>query len=555
MADRNPDVKRKRSSSSFLSGIVILTISNLLVKAAGLMFKVPMNYIIGDTGMGYYNSAYSVYTFFYMLSTSGLPVALSVMVSEKRAEGNMSGAKTVYRMALLTFAIIGAAAFAVMFFASEGLSEIIGSARSAIPVMAIAPTMFFICISSAWRGYFQGCGNMVPTAVSQLIEALGKLFIGIAAAVYAVNMGYETHIVSAYGIMGLTLGSLCGAVYLMISKFMRGDRDLLPDDLSIKNSKIEKKEILYRFIKISIPVTVSASVMSITNMIDTALIQRMLSQSGMSEEMTATLYGNYTSLAVPMFNLPPVFVYPIAYSLVPIVASAASSGKLKNVSDIIEKSIRIAAIIGLPCALGLSILADPILCLFYKDTSAHLASPLLSMLAPSSFFVCILAVTNSILQGCGKERLPVISMLAGAVVKYVASVILIPKYGISGAPISTFLCYLTVTALNFSFVIKFTGIHFSFAKTFMKPLVASVICAFTAFYVNAYLRTSLGDSLACAAALIAAIIIYLFAILILKAVSYDEIHELIGNKAKERKKQIETIHGTIKGKAYYGKRT
>ncbi len=547
MGDRNSDVKKKNYwKNSFFSGVVILTISNLLVKTAGLLFKVPMNYIVGDTGMGYYNSAYSVYTLFYMLSTSGLPVALSVMVSEKRSAGNIKAAKTVYRMALLLFAIIGFSVFALMFFKSNLLCGFIKSDKSALSVMTIAPTMFFICISSAYRGYFQGCANMIPTAVSQLIEAVGKLVFGIIAAMYAVRMGYEIHIVAAYAVSGLTIGSLAGCVYLLIFRFMRGDRDLLSDDLEIKNEEIDKSEVFRRFIKISLPVTVSASVMSLTNMVDTALIQRMLRYSGISEEMSATLFGNYTSLAVPMFNLPPVLVYPIAYSLVPVVASAFASEKRENAVVHIEASLRSAVIIGLPCALGMAVLADPILCLFYKESSAHLASPLLTCLAPSSFFVCILAVTNSILQGCGKERLPVISMLVGAGVKCASSIILLEKYGIIGAPVSTFLCYFTVTVLNFMFVVKSTGLKLYFTKTFLKPLISSVACAFTAFYVNMWLSKAIDDRLACVAAVVAAAAVYITAIFGSHAVSFEEIKSLIGKKTNGKDNKIERIGTKIK---------
>ena len=166
MTGVNSDVKKRKRAGAFFSGVLILTVSNLLVKAAGLLFKIPMNYIVGDTGMGYYNSAYSIYTFFYMISTSGLPVALSVMISEKRARGNILGARRVYRTAYFTFAAIGLFSALIMFFASGGLCELIRSEKSTLSVITLAPTMFFVCIVAAYRGFFQGCGNMVPMAIS-----------------------------------------------------------------------------------------------------------------------------------------------------------------------------------------------------------------------------------------------------------------------------------------------------------------------------------------------------------------------------------------------------
>lgn len=530
--------EKGRAKSAFLSGVVILTVSNLLTKLAGLLFKIPMNYIVGDTGMGYYNSAYSVYTFFYMLSTSGLPVALSVMVSENRAAGNITGAKTVYRAALALFAVGGLIASGIMLFAADSLSEMIRSEKSALSVMIAAPTMLFICISSAVRGYFQGCGNMLPTAVSQLMEALGKLVIGIAAAVYAIRMGYGIHLIAAYAVAGLTLGSLIGMIYLLIAKFIRRDRDLMPEKRSIRNEKQPVGHILRRFLTISLPVTVSASVMSLSGMIDTAMIQRVLQNSGMSGETAAALYGNYTSLAVPMFNLPPVLVYPIAYSLVPAVAAAFASGKIGEAREKIQTSLRYAVIIGLPCAMGMTVLADPILCLLYKPESAHMASPLLALLAPSSFFVCILAVTNSILQSCGEERKPVISMMAGALVKGVSSRILLESVGIAGAPISTLLCYLTVTALNFTFVVRAAGICISIVRVFLSPMLAASLCALTAAGVYRAVHPWLGVKSGCLVSVAASAAVYLICLILTRTVEIEEIKAII------QKKDVQNIERT-----------
>lgn len=530
--------EKGRAKSAFLSGVVILTVSNLLTKLAGLLFKIPMNYIVGDTGMGYYNSAYSVYTFFYMLSTSGLPVALSVMVSENRAAGNITGAKTVYRAALALFAVGGLITSGIMLFAADSLAEMIRSEKSALSVMIAAPTMLFICISSAVRGYFQGCGNMLPTAVSQLMEALGKLVIGIAAAVYAIRMGYGIHLIAAYAVAGLTLGSLIGMIYLLIAKFIRRDRDLMPEKRSIRNEKQPVGHILRRFLTISLPVTVSASVMSLSGMIDTAMIQRVLQNSGMSGETAAALYGNYTSLAVPMFNLPPVLVYPIAYSLVPAVAAAFASGKIGEAREKIQTSLRYAVIIGLPCAMGMTVLADPILCLLYKPESAHMASPLLALLAPSSFFVCILAVTNSILQSCGEERKPVISMLAGALVKGVSSRILLESVGIAGAPISTLLCYLTVTALNFTFVVRAAGIRISVVRVFLNPMLAASLCALTAAGVYRAVHPWLGVKSGCLVSVAASAAVYLICLILTRTVEIEEIKAII------QKKDVQNIERT-----------
>lgn len=533
MSLRNTHTKgRLTEKKAFLSGVFWLTVSGLLVKCAGLMFKIPMNYVVGDTGMGYYNSAYSVYTFLYMLSTSGLPVALSVMVSEHRSRGEHKGAKRVYHTALALFVGVGLIASAVMLFFAPNLAELIKSEDSAMAIAVSAPTMLFICISSALRGYFQGCGNMIPTAVSQFIEAVGKLVFGVGAAMYAVRMGYTVPVVAAYATSGLTLGSLLSVIYLIGEKLIRGDRDLLNECGICGEQTVGRRETMMSLVKKSLPVTVSASVMSLSGMIDTAMIQRVLRSVGMTAEDAASLYGNYTSLAVPLFNLPPVLVYPIAYSLVPIVAACFASGKRELASERIESALRYAVIIGLPCAMGMTFLAKPILSLIYKAESAAIAAPLLTCLAPSSFFVCVLAVTNSVLQACGHEKSPVISMICGAVVKCVSGVILLGKLGMIGAPVSTFLCYITVTVMNFAFVVKHTRIRLSFTRTFLSPLLGSAVCSFTAALVNKTAVGFIGGRAACIAAIFAAAVVYGAFILLTGTVGRDEITEILNKKRK-----------------------
>ena len=519
--------------NGFVGGIIILTVSNLLVKVTGLLFKIPMNYIMGDTGMGYYNSAYSIYTLFYMLSTSGLPVAISVTVSEKRAQGKIGSAKKVFHLALAVFAAIGLLAFALMFFASGKLALLISSELSAMSVAAAAPTILFVCVSGAYRGYFQGCGNMMPTAVSQLIEAMGKLLIGIACALYAIRRGAEIHVVAAYAVFGLTAGSFVGMLYLIITGFVRGDRDLVTEH-EIDYTSDKTGSIFKRFLAISIPVTLSASVMSLTNTLDTAMIQRILILSGMTAEEATAAYGNYTSLAVPLFNLPPVLIYPIAYSLVPAVA-AAGEGKIEAAKEKITMSLRYALIIGLPCAMGLSALSDPILCLLYNDTSAHAAAMLLTLLAPSSLLVCILAITNSVLQGCGKEKMPVISMLVGGGVKLLSGMLLIKLCGISGAPMSTFLCYLTVTVMNLAFTVRYTKVRLTPGMLY-KPLLSAVVCSLSAVLVNSILKPALGSSPACVSSVLVAAVVYLTMLILLGEVSLTDIKNIIKSKSKVKVK-------------------
>lgn len=524
-----PEIKSnldgKNQTKLFFSGVFVLTAANLIIKFTGLLFKIPMNYIMGDIGMGYYGSAYSIYTFFYMLSTAGLPVAVSILVSEKRVAGKSGHIQKIFRVASLLFIIIGTADCGILLVFARRFAEIIGSAPTVACILTIAPSLLFICISSAFRGYFQGLQQMLPVAISQLIEALCKLILGISAALYSIKNGNAVHITAAYAISGITIGSFLSMVYLIFTKTFfdpikypgREDKNSVPLKISV---------ILTQFVKISLPITISSSVMSLTNMIDTVLIQRLLQAYGSVQEEATAIYGNYTSLAIPMFNLPPVLIYPIAYSIIPLLSSSRASMDMKKAKTIAEAALRFTILIGVPCAFGLTALAEPILLTLYSAPSAHSAAPLLTALAPSSLFVCLLAVTNAILQSCGKAEKPVVSMLIGSGIKIIFSIILIRTHGIVGAPISTFVCYFLAATINLFYAIKYVGVKLDFIQLLMKPLIGGICCAAAARMGYVCFRKALPSRICTLAAIVVGAIAYFLALFLLKAVSKEDLRKI-----------------------------
>ena len=529
MSEMNITAKKskiKNSSKLFFSGVLILTISNLIIKVIGLMFKIPMNHIVGDEGMGYYNSAYTFYTYLYMLSTAGLPTAISIMVSDSRAKCQFNQVKRILKVSLALFIGIGIVGTCVMLFGAGAMSTAIGAENTKYSMMAIAPTLFLICISSALRGYFQGYQQMVPTAISQLIEAVCKLGLGIGFALYAIGQGYPIYIVAAYAALGLTIGVGLGMMFLVFSKLLFKEQQYDEEyllDREEDRSTLPGKELFKKLFMIALPITVSASVMSLTNLIDTAIVQRLLQMTGLTQVAATELYGNYTSLAVPMFNLPPVLIYPISYSIVPLLSAARQKGDTLRCKLVMESSMRVAMLIGIPCGLGLAALSKPILSLFYKASSVELAAPLLTLLAPSTAFICILSVTNAILQANGFERKPLVSMLIGALVKVVTNFFLIQHIGMKGTPISTFLCNLTVTLINLYFVKKHVGVLPKLSGLFGKPLFASILCAITAFISYSFIYRILPSKLAVVPAIFLAFLVYFVAIFLVRGVSGDDI--------------------------------
>jgi len=541
-------IKAKNSKNLFFSGVLILTLSNIIVKVLGAFLKVPLasESLLGNRGIGYYQAAYEIYVWFYTVSTVGLPIAVSIMISGARAKGRFKDSKRMFKVIFGVFLVIGIVGTALM----AGFSKFFaGQYKQPIEwcILVISPTLLLVCVSSAFRGYFQGHQSMTPTAISEVIEAVGKFALGILFAKYALNRGYQLHIVAAYALVGLTVGTALGMLYLFITKlfFKEEEYNASIDVAADEEYVTPTKTIIKTLFMIGIPITISSSVMSLTNVIDGMILSTRLQSLGYTKELAAALFGNYKALAVTMFNLPPALIYPISASIVPLLSRAVSAKNDKLVKGTMNSSLKITAIISLPCAFGMSALAKPLLGILFHDKFAvDTAAPLLSVLAPSIFFLSMLSVTNSFLQAHGHQQLPIVSMVAGAVFKLLSTFFLIgiigsavgspgavkdlevclPKFRtvMFAAPVGTFLCYLVTMLLNFFFVAKKIKYTPNIGKIFVKPFISALVCALSAFCVYYYLP--IGHSIVrTVLAVFAAVIVYFVLIFVLKALERDDI--------------------------------
>jgi len=528
-------MEKKSVGRSFFSGVLILTVANLIVKVIGLLYKIPLTNMLGDEGMGYFNTAYQIYSWLYMFSTAGLPVAMSMMISKCNAEGRQAEKKRLLTLTLCVFLTLGLLGSIIMSLFCRQLAGFIAADLSFLCILAISPALFFVCISSTLRGYFQGHSDMLPTAVSEILESLGKAVLGLLLGGYALKQGLPIYQVAAYSIIGVSAGVAAGAAFLSVAKLLgRRDRkniDRIADiSTNIAKSRIE---LLKELLSIAIPVMISASLLSASSMLDTLIIIRRLISIGIAESAAIALYGNYTAYCVTLFNLPPVLIYPIVNSLIPIVSSARATGDTERAKRVMNTALRLSAIIALPCAFGLATLSEPILKLIFKsDASAEMAAPLLTLLAPSVFLIGVMAVSNGILQSCGMQKYTLISMPAGAAVKAITAYIL-PAVTVGGsqlkmysAPISTFLFYLTVTAFNFFFIVKYTELRISVVKVYLRPLISAILCAVSAAGSYLLLNAVIGEKLSTLLAITIAAIVYALTLLLIGAISREELEML-----------------------------
>ncbi len=517
-----------RRRSRFFGGVIALTIGNLFVKVVGLVLKIPLHNILGDAGMAYYNNAYDIYAWLFTIATTGLPTAVAMLISENRVKGNRKETKKIFRITMALFIIIGIAGMSVMLFGAPFFEKAYKIDNSAYCMMAVAPTLFFICVASALRGYFQGYQNMLPTAVSEVIEAIGKLALGLLFAGYALEQGYELPIVAAYAAFGLTVGVAAGMLYLIVTKLLfRPEKyDFEYAEAAETDSGVRSTgRIVRTLLLIAIPITISSSVQSFSAVIDGMVLSNRLQDIGFSEDITAQMIGNYKTLAAPLCNLPPALVAPVTASIIPLMAASIVSGNKKRTKDVMNGALMLTAILELPCALGMSVLSEPIIKLLFGDNaSSETAAPLLSILSLAVLFVSMISMTTAFLQAHKLERKPILSMLVGAIVKLIALYILvgIPKLNIYGSPISSFLGSFAISASNLFFIKKHIGFIPDFGKMLIRPFAASVICALTALF-SFRLLGFVGRDAALLLSIAIAAVVYFFVIFLFRALTREDV--------------------------------
>ncbi len=527
--------KNKSTAPRLISGVIILTVSNLAVKLLGLLCKVPLQDVLGDKGMGYFNIAYSIFTTLYLVATAGLPSALTIMISGTPNNSvRKKQVERIFRIAMSVFFTMGLIGAMAMFIFARPLARMTGSDDAYLCIMAIAPTLFFICMSSAIRGYFQGHRNMVPTAVSELTEAVSKFTIGIVLGYYAINRGESIEVAAAYAITGITIGVALGMVFLFIAKFLHNHEKnqncaaiaVLGDDEKVSS----KSEIFRRMLSIALPITLSSVALNLTGIIDAFSIINAM-KSFTTKEAAEIAYGNYSTLAVTMAHLPSAFIQPIATSLTPTLSASLTA--MKNAKDeeerkthrdasvkIMHSCLKFASIIAVPCAIGMSVLSGPILGLLFKDeNSVSMAAPLLSILSIGVFFTAMLTISTSVLQANGLQRKTTISMYSGVLVKLILNFVLIsrPGIGIYGAPIATICGYFTMASFNFYFIIRYVGLKSIFFKNLLKAFSASVLSSFVTIAVYHLIKTCGYPSVGTIVAIAATMVVYFLLLFVLKA--------------------------------------
>ncbi len=539
MAKDTTDIK----SNKIINGVVILTLANIIVKIIGFAYKIPLLGILGENGMAYYNAAYQIYTWFYTLSTAGLPLAVAKLVAWSRSEGKPTQSKKTLKVAFLIFGLVGVLGSGAMYIFAKPLSQLQNNPEAYASITMLAPTLFFICLTSALRGYFQGYEKMMPTAISEVIEAASKLTLGIVLALYAKDRGLPLTYQAAYAIFGVSMGAVLSTLYLFITKkFFRADKTDVVDthDKSIGSYKSIAKSLL----NIAIPISLSSSVMSIASLIDSFVMIGALKSIGLQHTVAEGIFGNYTTQCVTMYNLPTVLVLPIAVGIVPFLTEKLQKNDKDGFRSIAASAMKVTNLIAFPCAFGLSALAHPILSMIFDNDTDRIA-PMLSVLSIAVMFVGVVTVTNVILQTHNKQYLTLVSIACGCICKLACSLVLTgfggrETLGVLGTPTSTVICYFTAALMNCIFVVKYTGVSPKFRVVFFGPAISALLCSLAAGGSYRILESILGATLATFSAIICAVVVYVLAIFIFGVITKEDIELL--PKGKKLASVLTKVH-------------
>ncbi|MDR3305857.1 MAG: polysaccharide biosynthesis protein, partial [Clostridiales Family XIII bacterium] len=468
------------TKKTFLHGAVILSAAAIIIKIIGACFRIPLGNLIGDEGMAYYSAPYAAYSLLVTISTAGIPVAVSRLVAERVTEDDPAGATRVLRISLTLMALLGIVFFCVLFFGAEFITADIQKIDGAfIAMRALAPALLFVPVMAALRGYFQGMQNMKPTAASQLIEQLFRVICGLILAVALISMG--TEYAAAGGTFGATAGGAAGLVVMLVlySRFRKQSsfRKRREEARQLRDARRESTlHIIGKILAIAVPIIIGASILPIMYNIDAAVVTRRLISAGYSKVEALSMFGGLVGFAEPIIGLPKVLTQALAISMVPTVVRAFKQKDRDFLHYNVTLGLRFALIIGLPCTVGLMILSEPVMRLLYasKLEGAVAAAPSLFIFAIGIVFLCSIDALTSVLQGVGKQMIPVVNIAIGAAFKLVLTFTLTGTtlFNVKGAAIGTVAAYAVATLLNYRAVVTYTGTRFDPKLTFVRPLIS-----------------------------------------------------------------------------------
>ncbi len=487
----------------------------MFARFLGFLYRVPLTNMIGNEGNGIYSAGYYIYTFFLIMSSSGLPAAISLLVSKRLALGQYKNAHRVFKTALLVAGITGLIGSLILFFGAAFFARLINSPRSYYSLISLSPTIFIVAICSVFRGYFQGMNTTIPTAVSQVVEQIFNASFSFYLAYVLIKYGVEMG--AAGGTLGTGIGALAGLLVIITTYAL-----VRPQVLKrVKRDKSENQEstfsITKNIISVAIPIITGTAIFSITNLIDMKMVMSRLLSTGLYTVAQAEgLYGQLTGKYVVLSTLPVSIATALATAALPNIAAAVTLGDTDGVKRKLDTALRITMLICIPSAIGIGVLGNQILLLLFPRYPE--GGILLQVGSISIIFLALSQIATGMLQGIGKYYASVMAALIGALIKIPLNYFLIsiPSINVLGAVISTIACYVVASGLNLISLTRATQVVPDFFGIFIKPTFASLVMALGCFvsYSLIFMWTNSNSLGTIVAILVGGLVYVMFMILI-----------------------------------------
>ncbi len=541
-------MSHKNSTEDINKGAAILLLGTILSKLIGAFFKIPLssNAVLGDLGFGYFSSVYDLYTPVYMLALNGFPVAISKIVADYVANNRFSDVKSVFKISKKTFLSFAFICLVLLLLISFPLASITDKTGKVFYCfIAALPSVLFCMASAVYRGYFEGLNNMTPTAISTVIEALGKLLLGLGFAYATVRLSGDYALSAAMALLGITVGNLISAIYLHIcsknKKHLNFNADALENSLSDSYKKIRNL-----LISVTVPIVLSALSGSVIGLIDSLLVRIQLTsysqdafsvledmyQSVIKEQsaligesignasLPTVLYG-IRSKAYTVFNIVPTFTVAIGVSAIPVLTDAFSNNDKKRLITSLNSAFKLSSLIAFPAGFGIIALSGRIMALLYgKGASAEIGGKMLFIYGIAAIFAGLAVTLGCILQALNKEKTALLNVFIGLVIKVILNLTLCtnPDINIFGAVFSTAVCYLIMVLLHIFTIVKYIAKP-DLISVFLKPLSSAFVCGAVAYGIS-----NIGDSsFVTVLSIIGGGVSYIAVLLLIKTFTYDDI--------------------------------
>ncbi|MGN1208210.1 MAG: oligosaccharide flippase family protein [Christensenellales bacterium] len=510
---------------SFVYGAIILGLSAIICKILGAIFRIPLTSLLGAEGVGIYQLVYPIFALCLVASSSGIPVAISKIVSKEYSGENFKNIKKIFNNSLKIMIFLGVFFAFLIVLLCKPIARLQGNSNLWICYVALSPSIILGSIISCYRGYFQGFEIMKHSAISQIVEQLLKLIFGLLFAYIFLKFGLIFGVFGAF--FGIFLSEFFAFLYLF---FVYKSKDLNIDFSTNKSEIYSNKQALSMIIKESIPITLTAIIVPFLGVIDSLIITKLLSVSGFDFEVSSILYGLDSGVVSSLINLPIAFVVSISVSLMP---SISSSFALKNDTDISFKSkfaIKIVWYFTIPCAILFFFLSKEICYFLYGNLSSNLidqlncASIMLKIGSFSIIYIALNQILTTILQATNESYYSFYVLLFSSIIKIILTIVLVVDKNINiyGLVIADVVCYALSAILNMAKVRKKIRLKFDFYEILIVPLFGAILMTGSVLLFKSVVLSNLNRLLILLACVVS-FVIYVLSIVLLKGFSEKEI--------------------------------